>query len=740
MNKFLLAIAAAAFAAGTANAQSFVPQPHQGIQKQIRLNPVKSQALALQNLKASRADVSGTSLMLNKFATRAGVQRDPKTLSYLNPRETYTNDNVGLTQFGLQYSQIAGFRIGFAAYYPQEIVRKYAGNKITNILFLPYLCTYTQSQVFVLNPNTGEILYTKDCTQEITGAVFNGVSVDYTITGDVPLMIGYSAILSEDPEDPNKDYGLISPTLPDPTYAGAGAYLLADVNDGNGLQIVSSYATYGNTSSIDAAPIWVETSGENGLKSLDAFVEGSNPARSEGVNQSTLHAVSLMNMGVTPITGVNYSVTLRDKVDGHNVRTITGEHKFEEPLDFFNGYQFFVNSVMPDSPTWGVDSLSITAINGETDGDMTDNALQYIVYSLGNSPAKRRALVENYTSSASGEAPIGLVGMEAVANKYDMNSADEVNDVNIVNIHMANGTSADPLTDVSYDPAVTMYQPRVPVAYINRVGSTDPYSGEYNDATSANDGIVRTLGDYLEQNPYCEANVGVGSEYDASTEKVNVTGRVSFSFDVEAGDYSLGYIITENQLSGTQANSYSGYSGLPADLAFLGKSRNTYTANYDNVSRYTSNPQGIVPHDDNSYYYYDAEGAQIPALKAHTVYTDLKSLPMPDGVDENASNVIIVVYDNKTREVVNSASAWMGYTTTGIEKNTTPASEAMVTVANGAFNVTAQHATAEVYGVDGKLVSSCTVNGTASLPTFGHGIYVLRVVQDGKAYTKKAAF
>ena len=37
-------------------------------------------------------------------------------------------------------------------------------------------------------------------------------------------------------------------------------------------------------------------------------------------------------------------------------------------------------------------------------------------------------------------------------------------------------------------------------------------------------------------------------------------------------------------------------------------------------------------------------------------------------------------------------------------------------------------------------MSSCTVNGNASLPTFGKGVYVLRVVQNGNVLTKKAVF
>ncbi len=65
---------------------------------------------------------------------------------------------------------------------------------------------------------------------------------------------------------------------------------------------------------------------------------------------------------------------------------------------------------------------------------------------------------------------------------------------------------------------------------------------------------------------------------------------------------------------------------------------------------------------------------------------------------------------------------------------------AAIDVADGAFTVTADNAKAEVYSVDGKLVSSCTVNGTASIPTFGKGVYVIRVVENGSVTTKKATF
>ena len=76
---------------------------------------------------------------------------------------------------------------------------------------------------------------------------------------------------------------------------------------------------------------------------------------------------------------------------------------------------------------------------------------------------------------------------------------------------------------------------------------------------------------------------------------------------------------------------------------------------------------------------------------------------------------------------------------TGIE-TAENAAAANIAVADGAFNITAENAEAQVYNAEGKLVSSCKVNGSASLPTFGKGVYVVRVVSGGKVMTKKAAF
>ena len=84
---------------------------------------------------------------------------------------------------------------------------------------------------------------------------------------------------------------------------------------------------------------------------------------------------------------------------------------------------------------------------------------------------------------------------------------------------------------------------------------------------------------------------------------------------------------------------------------------------------------------------------------------------------------------NQTGEVINA-----------INNASASDGSAQVTVANGAFNVKAAHATAQVFDAEGRLVSSATINGEASLPTFGHGVYVIRVAEEGHITTHKAVF
>ena len=142
------------------------------------------------------------------------------------------------------------------------------------------------------------------------------------------------------------------------------------------------------------------------------------------------------------------------------------------------------------------------------------------------------------------------------------------------------------------------------------------------------------------------------------------------------------------------------------------------------------------------------KGVPVPAVKAgeETVLDfsfDVPSRKKPAVNAENLSLVALLI-DRQSGAIVTAAEVKL--TEEGQESGPSAietvenAEAASIAVAEGAFTVTANNAVAEVYTVDGKLVSSCTVNGTASLPTFGTGAYVIRVKADGKVITKKATF
>ena len=106
-------------------------------------------------------------------------------------------------------------------------------------------------------------------------------------------------------------------------------------------------------------------------------------------------------------------------------------------------------------------------------------------------------------------------------------------------------------------------------------------------------------------------------------------------------------------------------------------------------------------------------------------------------------NVTALLIDQRTGVIVTACRAKYGQNgvVTGIAKVETASNAApVIEVADGAFNVTAENATAKVYTMGGKLVASATVKGSASIPTFGNGAYIIRVEANGQKFAKKAIF
>ncbi len=739
MNKLLLALASAAFVAGTANAQTF-NAPNRGA-KSLNVEKVLTAPNAqLQPLKAFNPDLKADGVKgLNR---NARVVENPvhgaKSLGYLYDYESYTDDDLVLGPLYYSYSAISNMMWGYGTYISSTMASQLAGNTIKSISFIPYLGEYTNAKIVIFNSSL-QVLKSFDI-DNVEGMALNTVNIDYTIPSS-SFLVAFMAKISASAEDSYaSQYGVIMPAITDPSGQGASSYILYQSN--------GSYRTLGSLSNNYGFPMWITTEGDASIPTNDVTMGSLNTTRSKTIGGTFDSSVEFMNIGTEPVKKLSYTVSLLNQ-NGNEVKQQSGEYTLPTAVSYFGTSTLPFSAFLPDEKGWGIDSISVTAVNGNADATPADNYSEFYAYSIGEDGYQRRPLVEEWTNTACGWCPRGIVGMDALGAKYDKNSETEINDVSIVTVHAQPYSTSDPLADATYNNEYyEIYYSGygLPSALINRHEEVDPYYGSNSSVTSASEGIVKTVADYITEHPVAEIDLGVTSNYDAATKTVTVSSSIHSQIPTFNGEYSVAYILTESNLSGTQTSyyyqQYSGYeSELPEDLQSLVSKGNTYAATYNYVSRYNTNCQGLEL--NSNFYptgYYDAPNAALPAIKPGPSITHTEEFTLSSDVDVDNCNIIGVLYDNKTGEVVNSVTTWLGSTTTGIDQAQLSKVNADVTVADGAFNVTAENATAEVFSADGKLMSSCTVNGNASLPTFGKGVYVLRVVQNGKVLTKKAVF
>lgn len=740
MNKLLLALASAAFVAGTANAQNFSALNRDAKKLNVeKLAATPGAALQFAPSLNANLKTEGVKGLNRNARVVENPTHDAKSLGYLYDIDSYdlSGNDLRISPISVSYSTIKSLLFGYGSYIPSDMASQLAGNTIKSVTFIPYLGEYTNAKIIIFDGNLNVLKSVN--IDNVEGMAINTVDINYTVP-KTAFVVAFMANIAASAEDNYaSQYGVIIPLVQDPTGQGAASYMFYQSN--------GSYDVLGALSNNYAFPMWISTEGDASLPTNDVALGSLNTNRSKTIGGTFDTEVQFLNYGHEPVKKFNYTVALRNQ-NGDAVKQQSGEYEFSTPVPYYGVSTLPFSAFLPEEKGWGVDSINVTAVNGNADATPDNNYTQFYAYSIGENGYQRRPLVEEWTNTTCGWCPRGTVGMDALGEKYDKNSETEINDVSIVTIHSQPYNSADPLSDATYNNAYyELYYGMgagLPSAIINRQTKVDPYYGNYSNATSASEGIVQTVADYITANPVSEIDLGVTSNYDAATKTVTVSSSIHSQVPTFNGEYSVAYILTENNLEGTQTSyyyqQYNGYEDeLPADLQPLVKKGNTYKAMYNYVSRYNTNCQGYEI-SSGYIYYYDAENAALPAINPGPSITHTEEFTLSSDIAVDNCNIVAVLYDNKTGEVANSVTTWLGSTTTGIDQAKFNKVNADVTVADGAFNVTAENATAEVFSVDGKLMSSCTVNGNASLPTFGKGVYVLRVVQNGNVLTKKAVF
>lgn len=706
MKKFLLLIAAVVVTM-TASAQSKTFGKSQATVK------AEKQTQLVDFLKnAKKVDTFGDIKKILSAAPKKQLVKsregEEEYEKYLLHQLCYPDSAISF--YGLIEMPSSATEFRYGTIFNANILGKFVGNTIDAFGFYGPLGTHTNCSVWIMSPISGKILWQQDCS--IKEYEYNVVECNtpYTITGE-PLMIGYTTFTKTPTNYNYPRVGLWA------TATRASDCLYFYYNGWNNF----SGAVYKDNNA--ALGLELLTSGPSNRGENDLTVVAADGVRAELSKGNTKFQAYVTNYGINDITSFDYTY----EVDGN---TTNGSVNVSTPLGYLATGRIAVEEVKPNSKGVYTGKFTVTSVNGTGDGNTADNAVDVPVVAL-DGGVKRMNVIEEWSSTECGWCPRGIVGLDKIKEAYK----DDLLPISVHTWFTQQGN--DPLEVTSYQEVLESYATGFPGASINReYNDVDPYSN-FED-------FPNIFGQH------CEATLGLATAEEDMGASVSITPSIQFNIDVPANYYGLAYVITEDNITGVDQLNY--YYGLPDsyfkgadDLKFLqtanptdqkqgsdGKMLYYYQPTFNDVARTIDSPWG--------------DKHLLPACKAgEKVTLDPVIIELPSSIESSKTgdvNVTALLIDQRTGIIVTASRVKFGESgwAVGINKVENATDEPVIEVAEGAFNVTAENATAKVYTMDGKLVTSATVKGSASIPTFGNGAYIIRVEANGQKFAKKAIF
>lgn len=757
MKHILLALATAAALAAPAGAQNLMSS------KITKSMPMLKTGLTFNPQVGQHAMINAKGI---KPMATTGVTRNPKNLSYEVSGDELKNLQPFST-FPHSALQQAGFAVGYAQVFGRDVLNRFAGNKLGKIKFFPWLGVYSNAKVFVYDASTidqvngtvGKALWSQDIT--IKGNTVNSVDCDYVIPAEglkQGIVVGFYANVKAASSDQNKDnYTVVC--YQDKTQAGSGGYIWGHSAQAEGF--------LANLSSQGAATaLWCETEGDAGLHTEDVCAAAADQARGAvGSTQSVLG--QFINFGTDSIYSIDYTY----ENDG---KTTSGTVKFREPVKYYCASTFHFDAPVNEAAgRYTNGKLTITKANGKDDEYTTgrDNEYPYVNTVALSEAYKRTPVIEEFTSTTCGNCPFGIIGLPKAVEAVNGKAV-------AIAVHAdydANSYGYDPLVSSSYENVAYQYASTFPSAFVNREEMTHAYYG-----------IVDAVKEMAEKP--CEASMTFTPKKTLQGIKMNT--KLNFTIDAAEGEYGIAYAVTEDNVENVSQLNYLAYyynegtkkgyqqwvkwfNDLPSDVKPLATGKFTTIEDGNNISYwsdFTMNHVGCSI-DDPTFATSEAvyNKLVLPAIVkgqevAHT-YT-LKNPTRTAGKDsygnalqytsevpavnnENLKYAALLI-DLRSGKILTGCQAALGETVTSNDKadltagindvKADAADVADITAADGAFTVKANGAVAQVYDAQGRLVSSATVNGEASLPTFGKGVFIIRVTKGGNTTSQKAIF
>lgn len=761
MKHILLALATAAALAAPAGAQNLMSS------KITKSMPMLKTGLTFNPQVGQHAMINGNRI---KPMADAAVTRSPKNLSYEVFGDELELNNMGSAAlFELSTLQQAGLAVGYAQVFGRDVLNRFAGNKLGKIKFFPWLSNYSNAKMFVYDASTidqvngtvGEALWSKDIT--IKGNEVNSVDCDYVIPAEglsQGIIVGFYANVKKSSNDKSKYNNYYNVVYyKDNTQAGSGGYIWGHSSQAEGF--LGSISSYGF-----ANALWCETEGDADLRTEDVCTAAADQARgAAGTTQSVLG--QFINFGTDSIYSVDYTY----ENDG---KTTSGTVKFREPVKYYNAATFHFDApINATAGRYNNGKLTITKVNGQADEYTTgqDNEYPYVSTVSLSDAYKRTPVIEEFTSTTCGWCPFGIVGLPKAVEAVNGKAV-------AVAVHAdydPDNYGYDPLVSSSYENVAYQYASSFPAAFVNR-----------EEMTHAYDGIVDAVKEMSEKP--CEASMTFTPKKSLQGIKMNTT--LNFTIDAPEKAYGIAYVVTEDNVEEvSQLNYFSYYynegtkkgyqqyvswfNALPSDVKPLATGDYFTIGDDNNISYWTNFTMNHVGCSIDDPTFASTEAAfnklALPAIvkgqdvthtytlknPTRTAGTDNYGNPLEytsevPAVNNNNLKYAALLIDLTSGKIVTGCQASLGETVTSNEKadltagindvKADAADVADITAADGAFTVKANGAVAQVYDAQGRLVSSATVNGEASLPTFGKGVFIIRVTKGSNTTSQKAIF
>ena len=495
------------------------------------LNKVNVQSYGKNVGAQKKAQLTAKSPKLSPMQ-RAGEEKTTIWWSY--PQAS--NGAMSLMGFGMTEYNLAIF-----------VPASYAGAKLDSVELFFYSPEYISDlKVWVdaaetTLPATAEEadMYVDVPSSDIQGAVIEGGNAYLSATPvELPepyvipeggCFVGYSFTALIDAENPDSyaNYPII-------TYSGEetnGSFFMYQ----NGKWYTMYDTGYGNL----AVNIHLDVTGMPSSDVAAAAVLEA-PAR---LNTEVPVGVVVQNNGFADVTELSYILTNNQVASAEQTITL------DEPIASGGRMYVYPTTVVTKNGLNTV-SVQITKVNGEDNTSTSNTASGYIIGV--ENPYDRTSVVEELTGTWCGWCPRGHVGLEMTKSRL----GDKV--ITLAGHFSQSETSIDPMECAEYYEVPYNLGSSFPSAFYDRCSLGDPYLGlsidvENNLYQYGGDKAVQTVSDAYPS----EGKVELAAEWtDDSKQSIKVSAKTQFGYDRLSSPYALGFILSEDGMSGTSQDWY----------------------------------------------------------------------------------------------------------------------------------------------------------------------------------------